>query len=274
VTSSDLQTDLPPAPVAANPPEAAAGGGRVGLATGIAAVTASQLARARVARAPLLFVAALQSVGILLLLRGVISRQSADAAPIVAGSVVLVAAFVGLNLLAQRFGALRAARALDYYAALPVPPAAVVLGTAASYAGFALPGALVTAAVGVGIFGLPAVGIALAVPCAVAAAVPLAGVGALCGLAAPRAELATVAGQLGMTVVLFLGIIPPDHLPGVLRAVRLGVPGELGVDALADALRAHVDWLDLVVRLAACIGYGAASLAAAAWAFRRAVAGQ
>lgn len=244
---------------------------RVGLLAGIAAVAAGQLARARVARAPLLFVAALQSVGILLLLRGVVSRHSTDAPAIVAGAVVLVAGFVGLNLLAQRFGALRAARALDYYAALPVPAAAVVLGTAASYAGFALPGAIITAAVGVGLFGLPVLGVLLALPCAVAAAVPLAGAGALIGLRAPRAELATIGGQLGMTAVLFLGVIPPSHLPLVLRGLRLAVPGELGVDALADAMRAQVPWLDLGIRLVACVAYGAFWLALAARGFRRAV---
>lgn len=252
----------------------AAGAVKVPLRTGIAAVTAGQLARARVARAPLLFVATLQSVGILLLLRGVVHRHAADAPAIVAGCVVLVAAFVGLNLLAQRFGALRAAKALDYYAALPVSPAAVVLGTAASYAAFALPGGIVTAAVGVALFGLPPLGVLLALPCAIAAAIPLAGAGALIGLAAPRPELATVGGQLGMTLVLFLGIIPPTHLPEVLRAVRLAVPGELAVDALADAMRSPVLWLDVIVRLAASVAYGAAWLGAAAWAFRRAVAGR
>lgn len=244
---------------------------RAAFGTAVLAVATGQLARARVARAPLLFVATLQSVGILLLLRGVIGRGGAGGPDVVAGSVVLVVGFVGLNLLAQRLGTLRASRALDYYAALRVPPAAVVLGTAASYAAFTVPGALITAAVGVGCYGLPPVGIAMAVPCAMVAAVPLAGVGATLGLLLPRAELATIAGQLGMTAVLFLGVIPVAHLPELLRGIRLAVPGMLAVDALADTLQRSVHWGYIALRLAASVGYGAVALAAASAAFRRAV---
>jgi ABC-2 type transport system permease protein len=241
------------------------------FAAAVGAVATSQLARARTARAPLLFVATVQSVGILLLLRGVVDTSGTGAPDVAAGATVLVAAFVGLNLLAQRFGALRAAGALDYYAALPVSPAAVVLGTAASYAAFALPGAVVTAAVGIGLYGLPPLGIALALPCVLLAAVPLTGVGAALGLALPRPELATVAGQLGMTAVLFLGIIPVAHLPELLRGIRVLVPGMLAVDALADTMRSPVPWADVAIRLAATVGYGVAALAVAASAWRRAL---
>jgi ABC-2 type transport system permease protein len=87
----------------------------------------------------------------------------------------------------------------------------------------------------------------------------------------PRSELATIAGQLGMTAVLFLGIIAPTHLPLVLRGLRAIVPGILAVDALADSLRAHTDWTGVVVRLAVTLGYGAVALALAGRAFRRAV---
>jgi ABC-2 type transport system permease protein len=247
-------------------------GPRVPLVTAIRAVAAGQLGRVRVARGPLLFVATVQSLGLVVLLRGVVHRHDVStSASIVAGSTVLVVAFVALNLLAQRFGALRANSALDYYATLPVSPAAVVLGTAASYATFTVPGALVTAVAGVAIYGLPFAHLWLVLPVVAVAAVALSGVGALLGLGLPRPELATIAGQLTMTVVLFLGIIPPSHLPVVARGFRAIVPGTLAVDALADALRAHVDWVDVIVRLAVTLGYGVLALAVADRAFRRAV---
>ena len=86
----------------------------------LAAVYAAQLARGRVSRAPLLFVATLQSLGLLVLLRGVIGTDRvAEQRQAVAGATVLVVAFVALNLLAQRFGQLRAGGGLDHYAALP-----------------------------------------------------------------------------------------------------------------------------------------------------------
>jgi ABC-2 type transport system permease protein len=247
-------------------------GPRVGFLAGVSAVASGQLARVRVARAPLLFVATVQSLGLVVLLRGVVHRHdAATAASVVAGSSILVVAFVALNLLAQRLGALKASTALDYYAALPVSASAVVLGTAASYATFTVPGVLVTAVVGCATYGVPFGQLWVVVPAALSAALALAGVGALLGLLMPRPELATIAGQLGMTAVLFLGIIPVGHLPEVVRGVRLAVPGMLSVDGLVDALRANTNWLDVTVRLSLGAAYGVVALAAAGVALRRAV---
>lgn len=247
-------------------------GPRVPLFRGISAIASTQIGRVRVARGPLLFVATVQSLGLVILLRGVVHHHDpTTSTAIVAGSTVLVVAFVALNLLAQRFGALRAAAALDYYAALPISPAAVVLGTATSYAIFTLPGAAITAVVGAAIYGLPFAHLWVVVPAVAVAAVVLSGFGAVIGLSLRRPELATVAGQLGMTVVLFLGIVPPSHLPLLVRGVRAVVPGTLAVDALAHSLRAHPHWTGVVVRLAITAVYGAVALAVASRAFRRAV---
>jgi ABC-2 type transport system permease protein len=221
----------------------------------------------------LLVVAMVQSLGLVILLRGIVHhRDAATAAAVVAGSTVLVIAFVALNLLAQRLGTLKANHALDYYAALPVSPTAVVLGTAASYATFTVPGVIVTAVVGELVYDLPMAHLWLVVPAGATAALALAGVGALLGLLMPRPELATIAGQLGMTVVLFLGLIPVGHLPEVVRGIRLAVPGMLSVDAFVDGLRhGSVHWADALSRLAGAAAYGAVALAAAGAALRRAV---
>lgn len=238
----------------------------------LAAVTSGQLSRARAARGPLLFVATLQSVGILLLLRGVVDEGSAATArQVVAGATVLVVAFVALNLLAQRFGMLRGSGALDHYAALPVPAAAVVLGTAASYATFTVPGAVVTAVTGCLLYGLPLTHLWVLVLVLPLAGAALAGLGALLGLLAPRAELATVAGQLGMSAVLFLGIIPADRLPQALGVLRALVPSTYASDALAEALRPRPDVGALVADLVVCAAVAVLALALASMAFRRAV---
>lgn len=252
---------------------APAPGRPTGVFAALSAVYVGQLARARVARGPLLFVATLQSLGILMLLRGVVHDNDRVAArAVVAGSTVLVVAFVALNLLAQRFGALKASRALDYYGALPVPVASVVLGTAASYATFTIPGALLTAVVGTALYGLPFGGLWVAIPVVVVAGVAMSGVGAALGLAMPRAELATVAGQLAMTAVLFLGVIAPQHLPGALQAVRDVVPSTYPVDALASALSGAPAWGAIGWRLAVGVAYGVVGLVVAGRLFRRAVA--
>lgn len=243
-----------------------------GLLAGTAAIYAGQVARARAARVPLLFVATLQSVGILLLLRGVVDEGSTPVRrQVVAGATVLVVAFVALNLLAQRLGLLKGSGGLDYYAALPVPPAAVVLGTAASYATFTIPGAVVTAITGAMLYGLPLGHLWVLAPVLVVAGASLAGLGALLGLLAPRPEIATVAGQLGMSVVLFLGLIPADRLPAALRAVRAVVPSTYAVDALAASFAPRPDWGSIAVDLTVCVVVAVTVLSLGSVAFRRAV---
>jgi ABC-2 type transport system permease protein len=249
-------------------------GPRVGVLAATAVIYRAQLARARVARASLLFVATLQSVGILVLLREVVdgsNRAQLTRQAVVAGSTVLVVAFVGLNLLAQRFGALRAAGALDHYATLPAAPVAVVLGTAASYATFTVPGTVLTAVVGALLFGLPLGHLWILAAVLPAAGASLAGLGAVLGLGAPRPELATVAGQLGMTAVLFLGVLPPDRLPVAVQVLRAAVPSTYAVDALAESFNASPDWASVAWHLGVCGAVAVLSLGVATWAFRRAV---
>lgn len=243
----------------------------VPLPAATSAVYAGQVARVRAARVPLLIVATMQSVGLLLLLRGVVDDSRSTHQQVVAGAVVLVLAFVALNLLAQRFGNLRANGGLSYYAALPVPGAAVVLGTAAAYASFTVPGALVTGLVGCLLYGLPVLHLWAVLPVVVLGGAAMAGLGACIGLLAPRAELATVMGQLGMSLVLFLGLIPQSNLPGWLDPALGVVPSTYAVRALADSLGHHVRTAAVIRDLAVCAVVAVVSLAVASRAYERAV---
>lgn len=242
---------------------------RARLWPSLAAVYRAQLSRARVARIPLLFVATFQSVGIMVLMRGVVDGGS-EAQAVVAGSTVLVVAFVALNLLAQYFGQLRAGGGLDHYATLPVPPAAVVLGAAGAYASFTVPGTVATAVAGSLLFGLPLTHLWILVAVVPLVGAALAGLGAALGLLAPRPELATLLGQLGMSAVLLLGVLPPERLPQALRLVRDLLPSTYGVEALARTFAPSPDWLPVLGDLAVCGAVGVISLAVATWAYRRA----
>ncbi|MFF7139999.1 MULTISPECIES: ABC transporter permease [Streptomyces] len=247
----------------------AALGPRARLWPSLAAVYRAQLSRARVARIPLLFVATFQSIGIMIMMRGVVSG-GADARSVVAGSSVLVVAYVGLNLLAQYFGQLRGSGGLDHYATLPVPAAAVVLGAAGAYASFTVPGTVVTAVFGCVLFGLPLSHLwvlAAVIPLAGAA---LAGLGAALGLLAPRPELATLLGQLGMSAALLLGVLPAHRMPEGVRFARDLLPSTYGVEAFAKTFGEQPDWMSVLGDLGVCAAVGAASLAVAAWAYRRA----
>ncbi|MFJ3787302.1 ABC transporter permease [Kitasatospora sp. NPDC090091] len=254
-------TDAGPAPLA---PAAR-------LLPALAAVYRAQLARAKVARIPLLFVATFQSLGILVMMRGVVDPgETAAARSVVAGSSVLVVAFVALNLLAQYFGRLRATGGLDHYATLPVPAASVVLGAAAAYASFTLPGAVVTAAAGAVMFGLPLGQLWVLLAVVPLAGAALSGLGAACGLLAPRQEIATMLGQLGMSAALLLGVLPVDHLPQPVLWLRDLLPSTYGVEAFARTFAPDPDWAEVVGNLAVCAGVGVVSLAVATWAYRRA----
>ncbi|WP_431032895.1 ABC transporter permease [Streptomyces sp. P6-2-1] len=242
---------------------------RARLLPALGAVYRAQLSRARVARIPLLFVATFQSVGIMILMRGVVDGGD-EARAVVAGSAVLVVAFVALNLLAQYFGQLRATGGLDHYATLPVPPAAVVLGAAGAYASFTAPGTLVTALIGCGLFGLPVAHVWILLAVVPLAGAALAGLGAAFGLLAPRPELATLLGQLGMSAALLLGVLPADHLPEPIQWCRDLLPSTYGVEAFARTFTARPDWLVVLGDLGVCAGVGVVSLAVATWAYRRA----
>lgn len=261
VTDTADATAPAPAPLAPRTPLLAATG----------AVYRSQLSRAKVARIPLLFVAVFQSLGIMVMMRGVVHAGNSEAArDVVAGSSVLVVAFVALNLLAQYFGRLRASGGLDHYATLPVPAASVVLGTAAAYASFTAPGTLVTAGVGCALFHLSWTHLWVLVAVIPLAGAALSGLGAACGLLAPRQELATLAGQLGMSAALLLGVLPSSHLPEVVRWVRDLLPSTYGVEAFGRTFAAHPDWPMVGVDLAVCAAVGVVSLAASTVAYRRA----
>ncbi|GAA2986294.1 MULTISPECIES: ABC transporter permease [Streptomyces] len=242
---------------------------RARLFPSLAAVYRAQLSRARVARIPLLFVATFQSIGIMILMRGVVDGGS-EARAVVAGSSVLVVAFVALNLLAQYFGQLRAGGGLDHYATLPVPPAAVVLGAAGAYASFTVPGTVVTAVTGSVLFGLPMVHLWVLVAVVPLSGAALSGLGAALGLLAPRQELATLLGQLGMSAALLLGVLPADRLPGPIGWARDLLPSTYGVEALSRSFDAHPDWAVVALDLAVCAVVGVVSLAVATWAYRRA----
>jgi ABC-2 type transport system permease protein len=241
------------------------------LLPALAAVYRAQLARARVSRIPLLFVATFQSLGILVMMRGVVDPGDNPAAhAVVAGSSVLVVAFVALNLLAQYFGKLRATGGLDHYATLPVPPASVVLGAAGAYASFTVPGVFVTAGVGAVLFGLPLAHLWVLLAVIPLAGAALAGLGAVCGLLAPRQELATLLGQLGMSAALLLGVLPVSHLPLLVRWARDLLPSTYGVEAFARTFTPSPDWAAVGGDLAVCAVVGLLSLTLATWAYRRA----
>ncbi|KAB2349684.1 ABC transporter permease [Actinomadura rudentiformis] len=242
------------------------------LAVAVAAIYSAQLSRAKAGGGAMAVVGTLQSVGIVVLLHGTGGTAAEESrATIVAGAALGVVAFLALNLLAQRFGALKSGGGLDYYGSLPIRPAAVVLGLSSGYVTFAIPGAVVTAAIGTALFDLPVTHGWMLVVTTVTCGITFSGIGALCGLMPSRPEIATLAGQLGFTLVLMLGVIPPASWPSVLRPVRAALPLTYDIDALASALTSTPGWPGIATRLAGSAAFGACCLAVAARSYRKAL---
>jgi ABC-2 type transport system permease protein len=146
----------------------------------------------------------------------------------------------------------------------------VVLGAAAAYASFTVPGTLVTAVFGCVLFGLPLANLWILLAVIPLAGAALSGLGAACGLLASRLELATLLGQLGMSAALLLGVLPPDRMPEIIRLARDLLPSTYGVEAYARTFGDRPDWALVLTDLGVCAGVGVISLSVAAWAYRRA----
>ncbi|XVQ07611.1 ABC transporter permease [Spirillospora sp. CA-255316] len=249
-----------------------AGPASLPMAVAVGTVCRAQSGRARAGGGAVMIVATLQSVAMLVLLRGMGGTAALESrAAVVSGAILTVVAFIAWNLLAQRLAALKSGGGLDHYGTLPVRPAAVVLGFSAAYAAFAVPGVVLTAAAGAALFALPITHLWVLVPAVLTAGITFSGLGALSGLAPRRPETATLAGQLGLTLVIFFGLIPPHSLPDLLRPLRALTPLAYDIDALASALTTAPDWPGIALRLAGSAAFGTCCLALAARSYRKAL---
>lgn len=201
-----------------------------------------QMSRLRTSWRPYLIVSSAMPLGIAVLMRAVMEpEQVAEfGQQIVAGSAVLAIAMTAVVMLAQRVSALKENGGLDYYATLPVSRPALIGSILLSFAVFALPGTIVVLTLGSALFDLSLAALWAAIPVWVLGSLALAGLGVAIGFAAPDEQLAGMYSNLLMMSVLFLGILPPDRLPGWLGPVRTVLPSTYAVDALRPGLEGNM----------------------------------
>jgi ABC-2 type transport system permease protein len=228
-------------------------------------LTAIQLARLRTSWRPYLVVSSVMPLGIAILMRAVMNEeQVAEFGPqIVAGNTVLAISMTAVVMLAQRVSWLKENGVLDFYSTLPVGRSSVMGSVLVSFAVFSLPGTIVVLTVGALLYDLSLGALWVAVPVWALGSFALAGLGIALGLGAPDEQLAGMYSNLAMMAVLFLGILPPDRLPGWLASVRIVLPSTYAVEALKPGLQGAATGgsaLDLIV----LAGFGAVSF----WAVR------
>ena len=139
---------------------------------------------------------------------------------------------------------------MDYYETLPISRGALIAAVLSSFAIFSLPGTIIVILGGAGLFDLSLTALWTAVPVWFFGSFALAGLGVVLGFAAPDEQLAGMYSNLAMMTVLFLGILPPDKLPGWIEPVRMVLPSTYAVNALKPGfdgtLAAGQGW-DLIV---------------------------
>ena len=202
-----------------------------------------QMSRLRTSWRPYLIVSSAMPLGIAVLMRAVMEpEQVAEfGQQIVAGSAVLAIAMTAVVMLAQRVATLKENGGLDYYATLPVSRPALIASILLSFAVFALPGTIVVLTLGSALFDLSLAALWAAIPVWVLGSIALAGLGVAIGFAAPDEQLAGMYSNLLMMSVLFLGILPPERLPGWLSPVRAVLPSTYAVNALRPGLEGSMN---------------------------------
>jgi ABC-type transport system involved in cytochrome c biogenesis permease component len=224
-----------------------------------------QMARLRTSWRPYLIVSSAMPLGIALLMRAVMTpaQVSRYGVQIVAGSAVLAIAMTAIVMLAQRMASLKETGTMDYYTALPVARAAVVVSVLVSFAVFALPGTVIVVALGAMMFDLSIAALWAVIPVWALGSFALAGIGVVIGFAAPDEQLAGMYSNLAMMTVLFLGILPAATIPGWLEPVKAVIPSTYAVQALKPGLHGHFSAAELW-DLLVLAGFGALSF----WAVR------
>ena len=192
------------------------------------------LARARRQWRPYLVVSTAMPSGIVLLLGLVGHLRQGVGATATVGAMDLVLGITAVTLLAQQVSESVHNGSLDLLRTLPVAPVLVLLALFVSATVFAVPGLVVVAFLGHFLYGIPLHPTLWILPVLVLTGLALGGIGAYVGLRANSEAVAGLVGNLVMMVVLFLGIVPSQHMPIPILLVRDILP----VGAAAGALRA------------------------------------
>jgi ABC-2 type transport system permease protein len=154
-------------------------------------------------------------------------------------------------LLCGRLGLAREHNEFDYWAALPVAKASLVLALCTAHLLFSVPGLVAMFVIAVAWLGVGVTGALAALPLVPLAVLAMAGVGAFFGSRAPNAIAGNLIGNLLLAVVLFLSPLMSrlDAYPGFLRPVTYAIPTTYVADAFRHVLDGGPTYLPFAVDL-------------------------
>jgi ABC-2 type transport system permease protein len=162
---------------------------------------------------------------------------------IVSGSAVISLVTIGLVATAQDVGEMQRDGVFQYYASLPISKAALLGALTTVRVLTALPGIVVTLAVGALRYDTPTslnVATLALLPLTVLA---LSGIGAAIGILVRDLRAVAALSQLALIAVMFASpvLIPRENLPAVLQGLAYALPPTYAADGLRHALAADLD---------------------------------
>lgn len=171
---------------------------------------------------------------------GVFARDAGPEAIVyvMTGNVVVGLLFGAMDAVHSHITFLRFDGAMDYFATLPIRKSLWIMAMTASFLLISLPSVLMTLVLGPLLLDVrlhPTPLLILIIPLC---ALSLSGIGALLGLVGSTRGQSLNLGFLLTLAMTALGpvIVPPDRLPGILRAVGIFVPSTYAASAFRQTL--------------------------------------
>jgi len=185
---------------------------------------------------------------------GLFARDSGSYALgyVLTGNLVLALMFGTLDKVASNFAFMRARGMLDYFAALPIRSAALVLATVLAFFLLSIPSVLVTLLFGAWYLGIEITYRPLLLVVLPLAAFSLAGIGAWIGVTVRTPEEAGSLSTLLTLCLLGIGpvLVPSERLPNFLVTLGWFSPATYAASALRQVLLGEPGWrllLDMAI---------------------------
>lgn len=177
----------------------------------------------------------------------------------VTGNAVLSLIFGPVSLVSGRLAWARELGELEYYAALPISRAQMVLAITTMSVLFSLPALIMVLLVGSLLVGLPLSFHPLLILTVPVVALSLAGLGAIIGIWARTGQQGNQMANLVMVVAMFLSpvLVPMTEMPQVMQWTARLIPSTYAAGAFRAVTSRQISaefWLDVAVLAAFAVG--------------------
>lgn len=183
------------------------------------------------------------------------SRGGEDKLFILSGNIVLSLLFVSMGNVSGHFVFMRFTGRLDFFATLPIYRTTLIFATVIAFFLLNLPAVLATLIAGVLILDVPLHIHPLILVVIPLISISLSGLGALIGISVRTLEQEGAITNITTFIMLGMGpvLIPPDHLPAIIKSIGFLSPATYAAAALRQTLFNHDEAFPLALNIFALI---------------------